>query len=165
MANESVKNKQGSGLSQLSPVRRTGWGILFGLLSLITLIAIIDYDPSNYHSFPPDGSSPLLGQAGIILGRFAFAYLGLSSWFLPWCFGVCAWLFLVPSHKEQKMQKLVPLPFIVVSVSLMANLRDYTNIQEENSPIFEQSTFEHGAGVHWDHGYIQECHFVERLKM
>ena len=146
MANESIKNKQGSGLSQLSPVRRTGWGILFGLLSLITLIAIIDYDPSNYHSFPPDGSSPLLGQAGIILGRFAFAYLGLSSWFLPWFFGVCAWLFLVPSRKEQKIHKLVPLPFIIVSVSLMANLRDYATIEEENSPIFEQSTFEHGAG-------------------
>ena len=86
-----------------------------------------------------------MGQAGIILGRFAFAYLGLSSWFLPWFWCLCMAI-LSSFSKEQKIHKLVPLPFIIVSVSLMANLRDYATIHEGSSPIFEQSTFEHGAG-------------------
>ena len=87
-----------------------------------------------------------MGQVGIIIGRYAFAYFGLSSWLLPWFFGVCAWLFIVPSRKDQKIQKLVPLPFIIVSVSLMANLCDYDSIKENNLPLLEQSCFEHGAG-------------------
>ena len=146
MANVSQKNKNGSGLARISPVRKPGWGILFALLAIISLIALIDYDPSNYHIFPPEGESPLIGQTGLIIGRYAYAFLGLSAWLLPWIFGVCSWAFLIPTTKEKKLQKIAPLPFLVFSVSLMANLRESYVIAEDNKPLFEYFLFEHGAG-------------------
>ena len=73
VANISGKNKKSDGMGELSPVRKTGLGILFLLASVFTLIALIDYDPLNYHVFPPSGDSPILGQIGIIVGRYAFA--------------------------------------------------------------------------------------------
>lgn len=146
MANVSEKNKQGSGLSQLSVPRKTGWAIIFALVSVFILLALIDYDPSNFHSFPPEGTPPLLGKTGNIIARYAFAYFGISAWFLPWFFGVCSWLLLSTFRKEQKLQKLVPLPFVLISVSLMANLKDYSAIIAKEKPLFDQLTFEHGAG-------------------
>ncbi|MEK9772882.1 MAG: DNA translocase FtsK 4TM domain-containing protein [Opitutae bacterium] len=146
MANVTEKGKERSGLTQLSPVRKTGWGIFFSLLSLFVFVALWDYDPSNYHTFPPDGGSPLLGQTGIITGRYAFAFFGLTAWLLPWFFGVCSWLFLIPSSKRLKLQKLLPLPIILLSVCLMANLRDFYAISINQKPMLDQFTFEHGAG-------------------
>ena len=46
----------------------------------------------------------------------------------------------------------------------MANLCDYDSIKENNLPLLEQSCFEHGAGGSLAHGYIQECHLVEKIK-
>ena len=146
MANVTGKSKEKSGLTQLSPVRKTGWGIIFALLCLLFLISLWDYDPSNYHTYPPDGDAPLLGQIGIITARYAFAILGVSAWFLPWCFGVCSWLMLKPYTKRQKLQKLLPLPFVLLSVCLMANLHDFNKILENEKPLLDSLTFEHGAG-------------------
>ncbi len=133
-------------MGELSPVRRTGFGILCVILSIFTFLALIDYNPSNYHTFPPDGDSPLLGQFGIILGRYAFAVLGLSAWLLPWFLGVCGWLCIFPSSKDQKQRKLIPSPFIILSICLLANLRDYQVIGQNHHSLFNQQTFEHGAG-------------------
>ncbi len=146
MANVSSKSKESSGLSELTPVRKTSLGVIFGSLSLFTLIALIDYDPLNYHSFPPDGKIPLLGQTGIIAARYAFAFFGFSAWFLPWFLGVCSWLCLMPSRKDQKLRRLLPLPFVAIAVSLMANLHDFSGIKENSSPLLNQLTFEHGSG-------------------
>ena len=146
MANVSDKAGKESGLAQLSPVKRVGWGLFFALLSLFILISLLDYDPSNYHAYPPEGDAPLLGKVGIEIGRFTFALLGLSAWFLPWFFGVCSWLFLTPTNKATKYQKLIPLPFILTAVSIMANLRDFHSIQSSGFPFLNQLAFEHGAG-------------------
>ena len=146
MANVSGKAGKESGLAQLSPVKRVGWGLCFALLSLFMLISLIDYDPTNYHSYPPEGDAPLLGKAGIEIGRFTFALLGLSAWFLPWFFGVLAWLLLTPTDKATRYQKLIPLPFILIAVSIMANLRDFQSIQTNGFPFLNQLAFEHGAG-------------------
>ena len=154
-------------MGQLSPVKRTGWGILFGLFSLITTVAIIDYDPSNYHNFPPDGNSPLLGQVGIIIGRYAFAYFGLSSWLLPWFFGV---LFVdVPYsyEKKEKIQKLVPLPFIIVSVSFVyGNIKDYDSLKRTTCRYWINHVLSIWCGgFNGSYGYIQECHYLEKLRI
>ena len=146
MANVSEKAGKESGLAQLSPVKRVGWGLFFALLSLFIFISLLDYDPSNYHAFPPEGDAPLLGKVGIEIGRFMFALLGLSAWFLPWFFGVTAWLFLTPTNKATRYQKLIPLPFILIAVSIMANLRDFHTIQSSGFPFLDQHMFEHGAG-------------------
>ena len=146
MANVSAKNKKGSGLTDLSPVQRKGWGFFLAILSLLSLVSFIDYNPSNYHNFPPDGPAPILGQAGLLIARHLFAILGISAWLLPWSLGVFSWLCLKPSTKQQKFQKLFPLPFVIISICLIANLRDFSSIENSGSPLFDQSVWEHGAG-------------------
>lgn len=146
MANVSAKNKKGSGLTDLSPVQRKGWGFFLAILSLLSLVSFIDYNPSNYHNFPPDGPAPVLGQVGLLIARYVFALLGISAWLLPWTLGVFSWLCLKPSTKQQKFQKLFPLPFVIISICLIANLRDFSSIEDSGSPLFDQSVWEHGAG-------------------
>ena len=146
VANVSAKNKKGSGLSDLSPVQRKGWGVFLAILSLLSLISFIDYNPLNYHNFPPDGPAPILGQAGLLIARYVFAIFGISAWLLPWSLGVSSWLCLKPSTKQQKFQKLFPLPFVIISICLIANLRDFSSIEDSGLPLFDQSIWEHGAG-------------------
>ena len=146
MANVSKKKGSESGLAQLSPTKRTGWGILSGLMAVLTFISLIDYDPSNYHVFPQAGDAPMLGQVGIVIARYAYAIFGLSAWFLPWFMGVCSWIFLTPTNSNFKFKKLVPFPFIVISVSVMANLRDYDSLLMDQKPLLDSLMFEQGSG-------------------
>lgn len=146
VANVSSKIRKTNGLTELSPVKRTGWGCLFALLSLFCLVSIVDYDSSNYHTFPPEGSPPLLGQVGILIARYIFVLLGISGCLLPWILGVCSWLCLKPSTKQQKIQKLFPLPFALISICLLANLWDYSSIKKSGAPLFDQTIWEHGLG-------------------
>ena len=146
MANESEKTGKQSGVTQLFPAKRIGWGLFFALIGTLIFISLLDYDPSNYNQYPPQGDPPLLGKFGIEIGRGTFALFGLSAWLLPWFFGVAAWLFLTPNTKTIRYQKLLPLPLILLSVSVMANLRDYHSIQENGTPFLDQFIFEHGAG-------------------
>ena len=53
---------------------------------------------------------------------------------------------LKPYTKRQKLQKLLPLPFVLLSVCLMANLHDFNKILENENPLLDSLTFEHGAG-------------------
>jgi hypothetical protein len=97
VANVSEKTGKESGLTKLSPVKKGGWGIFLAALGIFILIALFDYDPSNYHVYPPAGEAPLLGKVGIELGRFAFVLFGLSAWLIPWFLGVGAWLLFTPT--------------------------------------------------------------------
>ena len=146
VANVSEKTGKESGLTKLSPVKKGGWGIFLAALGIFILIALFDYDPSNYHVYPPAGEAPLLGKVGIELGRFAFVLFGLSAWLIPWFLGVGAWLLFTPTIRQLRLQKLIPLPFILIAVSIMANLRDHRSVMEYGTPLLDQSTFEHGAG-------------------
>ena len=96
--------------------------------------------------YPPSGDSPLMGQVGIVLARYAFALLGLSAWLLPWFLGVCSWMCLSPTTKKDKINKLIPFPFLALSICLLANIKDYTALESGNQLILDQLNFEHGAG-------------------
>jgi S-DNA-T family DNA segregation ATPase FtsK/SpoIIIE len=146
VANESGKTGKQSGVTELFPARRGGWGLFSALIGTLIFISLLDYDPSNYNQYPPQGNPPLLGKFGIEIGRGTFALFGLSAWLLPWFFGVAAWLFLTPNTKTIRYQKLLPLPLILLSVSVMSNLRDYHSIQVNGTPFLDQFIFEHGAG-------------------
>ena len=122
MANVSQKNKNGSGLARISPVRKPGWGILFALLAIISLIALIDYDPSNYHIFPPEGESPLIGQTGLIIGRYAFAFLGLSAWLLP-CAQMARHGPFIEIRRPSKIQKSVKKRFAICEKEYFSELQ------------------------------------------
>ena len=96
--------------------------------------------------YPPSGDSPLMGQVGIVLARYTFALLGLSAWLLPWFLGVCSWMCVSPTTKKEKINKLIPFPFLALSICLLANIRDYTALASGNQLILDQLNFEHGAG-------------------
>jgi S-DNA-T family DNA segregation ATPase FtsK/SpoIIIE len=146
VANSTKNSKGKGGLTQISPSRKTGLGVCFGIFSIITLVSLADYDPANFHMYPPSGDSPLMGQVGIVLARYTFALLGLSAWLLPWFLGVCSWICLTPTTKKDKISKLIPFPFITLSICLLANIRDYSTLESENQLIVEQFNLEHGAG-------------------
>ena len=124
MANSSENIRPKTGLTPISPVRKTGLGLILAAFSIFSLISLIDYDPSNYHTYPPNGESPLMGQAGVIAGRYMFALLGLSAWLLPWVFGLSAWQCLTPTTKRVKIRKILPLFFVILSICLLANIKD-----------------------------------------
>jgi len=146
VANVSKKTSTESGITQLSPVKNWGWGVFLAILCIFILIALLDYNPSNYHVYPPKGDAPLLGVVGLEVARFIFVHLGVSGWFIPWFLSVWAWLFLTPTKNKIRLQKLIPFPLILIAVSIMANLSDHRSMKSDGSALFDQSTFEHGAG-------------------
>ena len=146
MANLTKKTIKESGIAQLSPVKKWGRGVFLAILCIFVLIALMDYDPSNYHEYPPSGDAPLLGVVGLEVARFIFVLLGVSGWLVPWFLSVGAWLLLTSTAKKVRLQKLIPFPVILIAVSIMANLSDHRSVISDGSPLLNQSTFEHGAG-------------------
>ena len=113
------------------------------LTSFFILVSLIDYDPDNYHVYPPTGSSPLLGQVGIFVARYLFVIFGLSAWLIPWFFAVCSWNCFILKRKNKN---LFPIPFIILSVCLMGNLKDVSNLGSGNQTLMDCSVYEHGSG-------------------
>ena len=52
-----------------------------------------------------------------------------------------------PSTKQQKFQKLFPLPFVIISICLIANLRDFSSIEDSGLPAFRSVNL--GAWSWW----------------
>jgi S-DNA-T family DNA segregation ATPase FtsK/SpoIIIE len=146
VANSSENSKGKSGLTQISPSRKPGLGIILGIFSIIALVSLLDYDPTNFHTHPPSGDPPLMGQVGVVLARYTFALLGLSAWLLPWFLGVSSLIYFTPTTKKEKINKLIPFPFIALSICLLANIRDYSALESGNQLSLDQLNFEHGAG-------------------
>ena len=69
-------DKDNSGISKISPKKRGLLGLLSGALAILVFIAIINYDPSSFHVYPPTDSTPLLGQLGIFIARHLIGLFG-----------------------------------------------------------------------------------------
>ena len=70
------------------------WSFFNGVFAVIVIIALLNYDPQTYHVYPPEGTSPLLGQLGIFIARHLFGLLGISAWLIPWILCSLAYLIL-----------------------------------------------------------------------
>lgn len=146
VANLSDKGEEKNGLAKRLPAPSKGWGITLALLSFFVALSLLDYDPGNFHTFPPIGEAPLLGKLGVILGRTLFAHLGVTAWLMPWFFLFSSWLCFAGNTKKGKLLKLAPLLILMLSTSLIANLVDHASMQDSGTLRFDQSFYEHGAG-------------------
>ena len=140
-----IDNKN-SGISELSPKKRGFIGLISGALAILVLIALINYDPSSYHVYPPADSTPLLGQLGIFVARHLFGLLGLSAWMLPWFLGNISYLSFKKTKTRLKVLKLSTIFVSLICVSILANLRDSQFRIESNVSFLDSNRFEHGAG-------------------
>ena len=140
-----IDNKNG-GISELSPKKRGFIGLISGALAILVLIALINYDPSSYHVYPPADSTPLLGQLGIFVARHLFGLLGLAAWMLPWFLGSISYLSFKKTKTRLKVLKLSTIFVSLICVSILANLRDSQFRIESNVSFLDSNRFEHGAG-------------------
>ena len=139
-------NKDNSGISKISPKKRGLLGLLSGALALLVFIAIINYDPSSFHVYPPTDSTPLLGQLGIFIARHLIGLFGLSAWILPWLLGTISYLSFKKTSTRLKFIKLITIFTSLICVSILANIRDSQFRIESNESLFDSNRFEHGAG-------------------
>ena len=148
MAKEPSKTKPKVGLAELTPTKKIGWGVFWSILSSVTLLSLIDYDPQNIHTQPHSGNSPLLGRLGVETGRYLFSRFGLSAWLFPWLLGVIAWLCFNQSTTQKRLCKIIPLLTLILSVSIIADLKDFSfsdGRNDSNSGSLN-SSFDYGSG-------------------
>lgn len=139
-------SESGKGLGNLTPGKKPWLAIVSGAMGVLLLIALIDYNPSNYHSVPPGGASPLLGKIGVVLARYLYGLFGLSAWLLPWMLATISFLAATKSATKEKVRKILTIAVSIVSISVLANIRDHSLIVADESTIFPPDSYEHGAG-------------------
>ena len=139
-------SKSGKGLGNLTPSKKPWLAIVSGIVGVLLLISLIDYNPSNYHSVPPSGSSPLLGKIGVVLARYLFGLFGLSAWLLPWMLATISFLAATKSATKEKVRKISTIAVAIVTIGVLANIRDHSLISDGEQTIFPSNAYEHGAG-------------------
>ena len=139
-------SESGKGLGNLTPGKKPWLAIVSGIMGVLLLISLIDYNPSNYHSVPPSGSSPLLGKIGVVLARYLYGLFGLSAWLLPWMLATISFLAATKSARKEKVRKLSTIAVAIVSIGVLANIRDHSLISAGEQTIFPSNAYEHGAG-------------------
>ena len=122
------------------------WSFFNGVFAVIVIIALLNYDPQTYHVYPPEGTSPLLGQLGIFIARHLFGLLGISAWLIPWILCSLAYLILKKISNREKFIKITSIFAVILCVSILSNLRDDHFRMQENEPLLNPNKFEHGAG-------------------
>lgn len=135
-----------SGIKSVSPANKPWLVVIFSVSGLLLLVSLLDYDPENYHSSPATGDPPLLGMMGLYLARFFFSLFGISAWLLPWLLGNLAFLFASKSTFGNKARKSGATILCIVSLCILANLRDFTLAKTGNDTLFDPNFLEHGAG-------------------
>jgi S-DNA-T family DNA segregation ATPase FtsK/SpoIIIE len=139
-------SESGKGLGNLTPGKKPWLAIVSGIMGVLLLISLIDYNPSNYHSVPPSGSSPLLGKIGVVLARYLYGLFGLSAWLLPWMLATISFLAATKSATKEKIRKISTIAVAIVSIGVLANIRDHSLILDGEQTIFPLNAYEHGAG-------------------
>ncbi len=139
-------SESGKGLGNVTPGKKPWLAIVSGITCVLLLISLIDYNPSNYHSVPPTGSSPLLGKFGIVSARYLYGLFGLAAWLLPWMLATISFLASTKSTTQEKVRKISTIIVAIVSISVLANIRDHSLISDGEQTIFPPNAYEHGAG-------------------
>ena len=134
---------------KLNPVsaERSKISALFALsFAILCLVALLDYDPASLHSSPQINDSPVLGKAGIFTARTLLGWFGLSSWLIPWLFINLSMCFYMKTHRRTKVIQNVSVLLCILSISILANVRDHSSLISDYSSIFNLNFYEHGAG-------------------
>jgi S-DNA-T family DNA segregation ATPase FtsK/SpoIIIE len=144
MAKAIVEDKVG--IRKPTPDKQILLSILNAIVSFIILVALVTYEPGTYHASPSVGSTPLLGQFGIFTARTLFGIFGLSAWLLPWFFGTCAFLLSRKILSKERLTKLATIFLSILSISVLANIRDAQLLENGQDVLLNSNVYEHGAG-------------------
>lgn len=138
--------KSKNGIKEVEPEKRPLLSALLAGFALILFIALLDYEPSNYHSSPPEGSSPLLGRIGVICARTFFSLFGICAWLFPWLLGTFSYVLAIRTTAKEKLTKIITVILCILSLCVVANIRDHGLLKNDHKPLFDLNHFEHGAG-------------------
>ena len=134
------------GIKKATPEKQTTLGVLCGVISILSFVSLCDYDPGSFHSSPPTQSSPLLGQVGLSLASNILGIFGLSAWLLPWFFGTLSFLSLRKTQNKEKLTKSLTIALSILSICILANIRDLQIREDGKSSLFNPNIYVHGAG-------------------
>lgn len=133
-------------LNPVSPGQQRIVAILLSLSGFFSLIALVDYNPEYLHSSPTLNSSPVLGKTGLFLARSFYGWFGISSWLLPLFFINLSIHFFRKTPSRQRILQIFSSFGCIVSICVLANVRDFSSLLSGDSSLFQNSLFEHGAG-------------------
>ena len=129
-------------IGKIAPTRRPWAATGLGLVGVLCLVALLDYDPNNAHESPPAGTPHLLGSLGELVAQNLFGIFGLVSWLLPWLFCTAAFLVAMETSGGEKLRKLVTLGIIILSLSTLASLTHAGTNSQYNLQLY----MGHGPG-------------------
>ncbi|MDG0963871.1 MAG: DNA translocase FtsK 4TM domain-containing protein, partial [Opitutales bacterium] len=134
------------GIKKATPEKQATLGFVFGIISILSFVSLCDYDPGSFHSSPPMESSPLLGQVGLSLAINILGIFGLSAWLLPWLFGNLSFLSFRKTQNKEKLSKFLTIALSILSICVLANIRDVQIREDGQSSLFNPNIYVHGAG-------------------
>ena len=120
--------------------------MVVGVLAILLLVALIEYDPDCLHKDPPVDKTLLLNKGGLWVADFLYAVFGIAAWLLPWLLGTVSFLWATRQSSKEKTRKLVTIFAAIVSISVLANARHYSLDPGDRAKAFAPDTFRHGAG-------------------
>ena len=139
-------SESSKGLENLTPDKKLWVAVVVGVLAILLLVALIEYDPDCLHKDPPVDKTLLLNKGGLWVADFLYAVFGIAAWLLPWLLGTVSFLWATRQSSKEKTRKLVTIFAAIVSISVLANVRHYSLDPGDRAKAFAPDTFRHGAG-------------------
>ena len=125
-----AKTKDKKGVSVLRHEKNRFVALIFALFAVCLLISLISFDSSALHSAGSlevmqtgnHESVALFGKFGNFLAYYNFAFMGISSWLIPWLLITISYVYFTRTSIIVKWKKISSLIMLVVSVSTLANI-------------------------------------------
>ena len=121
-------------------------GYFLILCAVLVLVALVYYNPANYHVSPQSESTLIFGKFGTFTAHSLFGIFGLSAWLLPWLIGSLGLLSVKKTNAKEKLFKSLTISTVIVSISVLANIRDDESRIASQKPILDANSYIHGAG-------------------
>ena len=135
-----AKTKEKKGVSALRHGKNRFVAVIFALFAVCLLISLISFDSSALHSagsleLKHTGnyeSVALFGKFGNFLAYYNFAFMGISSWLIPWLLITISYVYFARTSFIVKWKKISSLIILVVSVSTLANINFSNSADAQN---------------------------------
>ena len=135
-----AKTKEKKGVSVLRYEKNRFVALIFALFAVCLLISLISFDSTALHSagsleLKQTGnheSVALLGKFGNFLAYYNFAFVGISSWLIPWLLITISYVYFTRTSIIVKWKKISSLIMMVVSVSTLANINFSSSADAQN---------------------------------
>ena len=135
-----AKTKEKKGVSVLRHEKNRFVAVIFALFAVCLFISLISFDSSALHStgsleLKQTGnheSVALFGKFGNFLAYYNFAFMGISSWLIPWLLITISYVYFTRTSIIVKWKKISSLIMMVVSVSTLANINFSNSADAQN---------------------------------